>query len=63
MARAKQQAKETTEAPVLRAGGADAMLPALFVDRPRLAVVLAVLTALAGALALRVIPVSHTGSG
>jgi multidrug efflux pump subunit AcrB len=35
------------------------MLSAIFVDRPRLAIVIAIVTTIAGMLALFVIPVAH----
>src|SRR6266478_5332463 len=42
-----------------RSAGADAVLSAIFVDRPRLAIVIAVVTTIAGLLALLVIPVAQ----
>jgi hydrophobe/amphiphile efflux-1 (HAE1) family protein len=39
--------------------GADAMLSAIFVDRPRLAIVIAIVTTIAGALALYSIPIAQ----
>jgi multidrug efflux pump subunit AcrB len=35
------------------------MLPAIFVDRPRLAIVIAIVTTIAGALALYTIPIAQ----
>src|SRR5262249_10873157 len=54
--RARRCARPRFRAPSTRA---DAMLSAIFVDRPRLAIVIAIVTTIAGALALYTIPIAQ----